>query len=166
MTAKSHDQEQVSKSQVKRELLALQQLGERLIGLSPKEWEQFELGPDMLEALEESRRIKGHNAMRRHVRRVGKLLREEDGEFVHAIIRRIDRQHLDQTRHFHLAEQWRDRLLAEGDDALEGLLAICPTADRQRLRQLIRSAGKAQEGEQPPAARRKLFRYLRELELD
>ena len=159
------EQETPSKSQVKREMQALQDLGERLMALNPQAWDTFPLSAELREALEESRRIKGHNAMRRHIRRLGKLLREEDTEQVALLFRQFDRDHAQQTRHQHLLERWRERLLNEGDAALQELLLLCPTADRQQLRQLIRSGQKEREMEKPPAAQRKLFRYLRDLNL-
>ncbi|HEB95426.1 MAG TPA: DUF615 domain-containing protein [Sedimenticola thiotaurini] len=154
-----------SKSEVKREMLALQKLGERLVALSPKRWEEFSFGPQMMEALRESRRIKSHNAMRRHYRRLGKLLRNEDAELVRNLFQRMDDEHFQDTRRFHRLEQWRERLLADGDEALQALLEQCPGADRQRLRQMIRDGRREREQERPPVVQRRLFRYLRELEL-
>jgi len=163
---KETEQEGPSKSQIKREMHALQDLGERLVELKPQAWEAFPLSQTLLDALQESRRIKGHNAMRRHIRRLGKLLREEDAEQVTLLFQQFDRDHLKETQRLHQLERWRERLLNEGDEALQDLLAQCPTADRQQLRQLIRGGRKEREAEKPPAIQRKLFRYLRELELD
>jgi ribosome-associated protein len=159
------EQEGPSKSQIKRELHALQDLGERLAGLKPEAWEAFALSQSLLDALEESRRIKGHNAKRRHVRRLGKLLREEHTDRVAELFRLFDQEQLKETRRLHLLERWRERLLDEGDETLQELLTLCPDADRQRLRQLIRSGRKEREAQKPPAAQRKLFRYLRDLGL-
>ena len=160
------DGEIVSRSQVKREMLALQALGERLMELGPEQWPGLGLGPLLLEALEESRRIKSHNARRRHIRRLGKLLRNEETERVEALFRRMDKARLEDTHRFHRLEAWRERLLAEGDDALEALLLEAPGADRQRLRQLIRDGRRERESGRPPSNQRKLFKYLRELGLD
>jgi len=159
------EQQSVSKSEIKRELLTLQLLGERLVKLHPQQWEQFGLSQIMLEALEESRRIKNHNAMRRHVRRLGKLLRNEDAALVQTLFGRMDNEHLEDTDRFHRLEQWRERLLTEGDIALQALLEIAPEADRQHLRQLIRAGRREREQAQSPAAQRKLFKYLKELDL-
>jgi ribosome-associated protein len=46
---------------------------------------------------------------------------------------------------------------------MEKVLTEYPDADRQHLRQLITAAVKERELQQPPAAARKLFRYLRDL---
>ena len=158
------EEEQPSKSAIKREMLALQQLGERLVGLKPQLWEQFDFGPAMRDALEESRRIKSHNAMRRHVRRLGKLLQQENSELVEQLFARMDHEQLRDTQHFHRLERWRDRLLDEGDRVLGELLDECPNADRQQLRQLVRQARKERSEQKPPTMQRKLFRYLRELD--
>ncbi len=157
------EQEGVSKSQLKREMLELQQVGERLISMSATELADFPLTPTLQDALEESRRIKGRGAMRRHIRRVGKLLREADSDAIRQLLDRMDNHDLIEKQRFHQLEQWRDRLLQEGDTALNELLEQYPTADRQQLRQLIRTAVKEQTQAAPPASSRKLFRYLREL---
>jgi ribosome-associated protein len=117
-----------------------------------------------MEALEESKRIKGHNAQRRHIRRVAKLLRGEDMENIQQLLDKLDNRHLDDKRRFHQLEQWRERLLQDGDSAVTELLNICPQADSQQIRQLLRSARREQEQSRPPAAARKLFRYLKELD--
>ncbi len=151
----------LSKSAVKREMLALQQLGQRLMELGPRTWEQVELSTTVRDTLEESRRLKGNTALRRHVRRLGKLLREEDAEQVKALFDRIDNSHTQDMDRFHRLERWRDRLIREGDTALEEMLTVCPEADRQWLRQMIRAARKELEGGKAPAASRKLFKYIR-----
>ena len=156
----------VSKSQIKRELAALQQLGARLVELNAEQWRQLDLNESLLAALEESRRIKGHSAMRRHIRRLGKLLKDENADRVKMLFAQLGEKHLQETHRFHRLERWRERLINECDQAFEDLLQQCPDADRQHLRQLIRTCRKESEQERPPAAQRKLFRYLRELPLE
>ena len=156
--------ELVSKSEMKREMLALQRLGERLVKLKPQQWEPLGFSPVMLDALHESRRIKSHNAMRRHVRRLGKLLQHEQTELVEQLFARMDNEQLQDTAHFHRLERWRERLLDEGDQVIGELLDECPNLDRQQLRQLIRAARKERDAQRPPALQRKLFKYLRGLE--
>jgi ribosome-associated protein len=124
----------------------------------------FPLGSRLLEALQEAKRIKGHSARRRHVRRVGKLLRDEEMETIQQLLDKLDGEQLDDKRRFHHLERWRERLLLDGDSALSELLQICPQADSQQIRQLVRAARKEQQESRPPAAARKLFRYLKELE--
>lgn len=155
----------VSKSEIKRDLLALQKLAERLLELSPSQWEQLSFDRNMMEALQESRRVKGHNAMRRHIRRLGKLLREEDSERIATLFKRIDGRHEEEIRRFHRLEHLRDRLMQGGDAAMTELLQLCPVADRQRIQQFVRAGKRELELEKPPAAQRKLFKYLKELSI-
>ncbi|MES9857177.1 MAG: ribosome biogenesis factor YjgA [Sedimenticola sp.] len=159
------EDELVSRSQLKREMQLMQKLGERLTGLPSSQWAQFNFSPPMLAALEESRRIKSHNAMRRHVRRLGKLLSKEDAEQVSELFARMDNEHLQDTHYFHRLERWRDRLMQGGDEVVNELLDICPDADRQQIRQLVRQGQKELQLEKPPAAQRKLFKYLREIDM-
>ncbi|RDH89505.1 MAG: DUF615 domain-containing protein [endosymbiont of Seepiophila jonesi] len=144
-------------------MLALQKLGERLTGLSKKELDRMPLSAVLLDGLEEAKRIKSHIARRRHMRRLGKLLRHEDLDAIEQVIDEIDNRHQAGVARFHNLERWRDRLIA-GDSSVFGeFLAEYPTADRQQLRQLIQAVKKEREREKPPAAFRKLFKYLREV---
>lgn len=152
-----------SRSELKRQMLALQALGERLLVLKEAQWESLGFSETMLEALRESKRIKSHNAMRRHVRRLGKLLSKEDITKVEQLFQHTDNQAREERQRFHRLEQWRDRLVQGDENTLSNLLDICPKADRQRLRQLIRNSKKELELSKPPASQRKLFKYLREL---
>ncbi|WP_275099349.1 ribosome biogenesis factor YjgA [Sedimenticola hydrogenitrophicus] len=160
------EEQTVSRSEIKRQMLALQALGERLVGLKPAQWEGFGFSEVMLDALRESQRIKSHNAMRRHIRRLGKLLSQEDTEKVELLFKRTDDRAMQDTQRFHRIEQWRDRLIEGDDKTLSDLLDICPNVDVQHLRQLIRTGKKERELAKPPAAQRKLFKYLRELDID
>ena len=63
----------------------------------------------------------------------------------------------------HRVEEWRERLLEDGDDALAGFIALHPSADRQHVRQLVRNALAERKANKPPHASRELFRALREL---
>lgn len=152
-----------SRSQVKRDMLALQKLGERLTQESAAVIARMPLSGEMLAALEEAKRIKSFNALRRHYRRLGKLLRNEELGAIHRIMDEVDNRHQAGVARFHLLERWRERLI-EGDSEVFGaFLSEFPEADRQHLRQLIQAVLREREKEQPPAAYRKLFKYLREV---
>ncbi len=141
----------------------MQKLGERLTKEGPGVIARMPLSDEMLAALDETKRIKSHNALRRHSRRLGKLMRHEEVEAIQQIIDEIDNKHHAGVARFHLLERWRDRLI-EGDSGDFGdFLSEYPTADRQRLRQLIQAVQLERQKERPPAAFRKLFKYLREV---
>ena len=152
-----------SKSQIKRELQELQKLGERLTKEAAGVIARMPLSATMQDALAEARRIKSHIALRRHYRRLGKLLRSEELVAIQQVIDEIDHKHQAGVGSFHTLERWRERLINGDSKDFGHFLAAYPDADRQHLRQLIQAARLEREREQPPVAYRKLFKYLREL---
>jgi ribosome-associated protein len=144
-------------------MLALQKLGERLTRESPGVLARLPLSDELLAALDEAKRIKSLNALRRHYRRLGKLLRSEEIEAIRQVFDEIDRGHQAGVARFHALERWRDRLLDGDSEDFGAFLDNYPHADRQHLRQLIQTAQRERELGRPPAAYRKLFKYLREL---
>lgn len=153
----------LSKTEVKRQMHALQELGMRLTKLNRSQLDKIEMGEQLRNAIEEFWRIKSNGAQKRHLQYIGKLMRTEDQEAIEHGIGTFEAGHQAHTQTFHKLERWRDRLIGEGNDALKEFVAETPTADVQHLRQLIRNAQKEQKLEKPPAAARKLFKYLREL---
>ncbi|MEA3277665.1 MAG: ribosome biogenesis factor YjgA [Pseudomonadota bacterium] len=155
-------QPEQSKSEIKRELLALHDLAERMIALPRAELERLDLSDAAWAALDETPRIKDLRARRRHVKRIAKLLAREDATAVRSLIgEKAELAQQAAARH-HRVERWRERLIAEGDQALTELLNQFPGADRQQLRQLVRAAQRDREKGRPDA-QRKLFRFLRGL---
>lgn len=159
-----HDQEAISKSQRKRDLDELKQLGRKLLDFSEDSLRGLGLPELLLEAVLTGKRITSHVARKRQLQYIGKLLHEFDATPVRAAVAAREHQHDTSTREFHRLETLREQLLADGDEALPAVLAQFPHADRQRLRKLVRQARQQQATGQPPGAARALFRYLRELQ--
>jgi len=155
-------EERPSKSQLKREMHVLQALGETLIAMRPAERARFPLSDDMLRAIEETSRIRSHEGRRRHMQYVGKLIRKEDLTAIQGVFDSIDQDQEQRDHAFHRLEKWRERLIEEGDAAVDLFMAEHPDADRQTLRQLIRNAQREREQDKPPTSSRKLFKHLRE----
>jgi ribosome-associated protein len=157
------DDEPPSKSARKREMLALQELGKSLVNLSDGELATIPLEPELAEAIQTARRIKSHEGLRRQMQYIGKVMRRIDTEPIAAAYADLQHGNQERNQHFHQLEQLRDALVERGVDAMGDVLERFPDADRQHLRQLILAAAKEKVANQPPAAARKLFRYLREL---
>lgn len=155
--------EEKSKSQIKREFLALQDLGVRLAGLKPDMLARMPLNDALQRALEEHPRHTSHIARKRHSQYLGKLLRGHDLEAIQQVLDNFDTSSREYNNRFHRLEYWRDRLLDEGDNALQELMEEYPDIDSQHIRGLVRHAQHERAREKPPAAARKLFRYLREV---
>lgn len=157
----SEEQELPSKTQLKREMQALQTLGERLAHLKPEQRGQLPISDSLAAALEEHGRLRHREARRRHLQFIGKLIREEDTERLQRQLDGFASGSDEDTRRLHLAERWREQLLADtGNEALTGFMADFPDSDVQHLRNLLRNARRA--GDKPQGAMRKLYRYLRE----
>lgn len=158
----SHDNdEEKSKSQVKRELHELQDLGKRLVELPAKQLQKLPLSEPLHQAILEAKTF-SRRALQRQLKRIGGLMPQEDIEAIRRDLDGLLQPHREQVRAFHEAEQWRDRLIA-GDDALLNELVDRHGADRQHLRQLVRNAQKEQAQNKPPRSARMLFQYLTEI---
>jgi len=136
--------EVVSKSQLKRDSLALQALGRQLVALPAEHLARIPLDAQVLEAIELAKRIRNkRSALKRHYQFLGKLLRARDAGPIHAALAEIELEAGESIQRHHRAERWRDRIVDEGIDAIEALLDEVDGADRQRLRQLCRNYQKA-----------------------
>ncbi|MBS3804588.1 MAG: DUF615 domain-containing protein [Oleiphilaceae bacterium] len=153
----------ISKSQRKRDMHALQDLGKHLTELRPDQLASLPMSETLRRAIDESRRIKQNEARRRHLQYLGKIIRNE--EQLDELIREVEAANAgsdEHTRRLHLAEHWRDRLIAEGDSAVGAFMAYCPETDIQHLRNLVRNASREAQKGAGVTHSRKLFRYLRE----
>ena len=137
-----------SKTDLKRESAERQDLGEAMLGLradlTQRLLDQGHVDDALLQALAETRRITNFEGRRRQVQYVGKLMRKLDEDDIEAIRTAITEQHQGsarETKALHLAEHWRERLVA-GDEAVSEWLNAYPDTDSQQLRALVRQARK------------------------
>jgi len=163
MTEIDHSLEPKSKTQKKRDMHALQALGEQLVMLSTEQLARFELDEQLLEAIADAKQMDSHGAKRRQLQYIGKLMRSIEPEPIQALLHKIHQQGKAAVTHLHKLEQWRDRLIAQGDTAIAELLALCPNVDRQYLRQLVRNAQQELKAQKGHKYFKLLFRYLKEI---
>jgi ribosome-associated protein len=155
-----------SKSQLKREMTALQKLGEDLVNEPKDRVMRVPMPEDVRDAILECQKIKDHEGRRRQLQFVGKKMRMLDEEEVAAIQRTIDSWRgasKAETAAMHALERRREKLLAD-DGALTELKSEFPDADIQQLRTLIRNARKEQVENKPPKAYREIFQVLKQLQ--
>jgi len=153
-----------SRSQMRREALDVLKLAQTLVGLSDAQLSHVPLDDDLLAEVRRARAVTQQIARKRQIAYLAKQLRRLDDEELEPIRAKLDndrQQSRLEAASLHHAEQWRERLIAEGDEALTELLDAHPTADRQHLRQLARQAKIERERNSPPHAQRELFRILR-----
>jgi ribosome-associated protein len=152
-----------SKSQLKREMTALQALGTAIVELGARDLAKIPLPDDLAEAIHQAREIKSHGALRRQMQFIGRLMRNVDPAPIQQALDAIRLCGQQSASRFHTIEQWRDRLINEGQTALDEFISQHPQADRQQLRQLLLNAAKEAKLEKPPKSARSLFRLLREI---
>ncbi|MBH9740991.1 ribosome biogenesis factor YjgA [Vibrio navarrensis] len=152
----------VSKSEMKRDMDELQKLGEELVELKPSVLAKFPISEDLLEAIKDAQRFK-NEARRRQLQYIGKVMRQEDPEPIQAALDKLRNKHSQNTAVLHKLETLRDRVIAEGDSAIDEVVELYPAADRQRLRQLARTATKEKQNNKPPKAFREIFQVLKQL---
>jgi ribosome-associated protein len=153
--------ERPSKTQRKKEVQALQELGEQLVSLSREQLARIDLPDELRDAIEFAHRVTSHEGRRRHLGYIGKLMRRVDADEIRAALGRATGESRAAVALMHRTERWRDRLLAD-DEALTLFLSEHPDADAQWLRATIRSARREQQQGAAPRHARILYRWLHE----
>lgn len=152
-----------SKSQLKREMSALQALGKAIVELPPKDLAKIPLPDELAEAVAHARSINSHGARRRQMQFIGRLMRNVDPEPIQQALDTIRLTGQQSSARFHAVEHWRDRIVGEGQPALDEFIGQHPRADRQQLRRLMLNAQREAKQDKPPKSARSLFRLLRDI---
>ena len=141
----------------------LHALGVALVRLPESQLDEMRLGDELHEAVLEAKRIKSHEAKRRQMQYIRRLMRRLDPAPIRSRLAEIEGSSAQAGARHRRLEAWRERLLAD-DAALTEFAAAFPAADLQALRTSIRNARKEQKEGKPPRAYRELFRILKDIE--
>jgi ribosome-associated protein len=150
-----------SKTKKKQAMHELQRLGAALVELSAAHLARMSLPEELAQAVHDARRFRSHEAKRRQVQLIGRLMRELDPEPIRAQLAVLEGGSAQARASHQRLEHWRARLMAD-DGALTEFARECTGADLQQLRALLRNARKEQAEGKPPRAYRELFRIIRE----
>ena len=159
--------ERPSKTQLKKAMHELQDLGEALVALPGDRVAALSLPDSLLSALQEFKRTRSHEGRRRQMQFIGKLMRRIDPEPIRQAVAAMRLGQARDALTLHQAETWRERMI-ESDDALTGWTAAFPASDVQRLRSLIRAARKdaaAAPEQRSGRAYRELFQFIKQAQL-
>ena len=158
------EEELKSKTEIKREMHKLQDFAQRIIEMSKHQRSRLPLSDDLKDAMVVADKIANkHEALRRHIRHVAKILLETDLEPINHAIDVMANKHQQETAKFVHLEQLRDELIDNGNEAVEAALTEFPSMERQKLRQLVRHAAKEKKAEKIGKHYKNLFAYLKEL---
>jgi len=152
-----------SKSQLKRESHALQELGKELVEMPEGELQKFDLPESLKIAIDEARKLKNREAKRRHLQYIGKLMRVNDSSGIQKTFSELNQKSFIDRKRLKQLEQWQARIIDQGTSAINAFLEAYPNADRQKLRNLRRQINQETELKRPSTANRKLFDYIKML---
>ena len=155
------DETPPSRTQLKKQMAELQELGAELTRLNPEQLAEMALPERLQDAVLAAQRMTRFEARRRQLQYIGRLMREVDPAPIRAHLDRWQASSRKHTARLHQLERWRERLLA--DDAALTELAREHPCDPQRLRTLVRNARREREANAPPRSFRALFRALGEI---
>jgi ribosome-associated protein len=152
-----------SKSARKRDHLALQSLGEKLIPLEPAELEKLPLDESLLDAVVHAKSIRSRSALRRQRQLIGKLMREADADAIQASLDKLGMQDRLARDTFRKAERWRDRIATEGAAAVLEFAARGGDSDTECATELEKLLRELEAAGNEPAKRRVRRRIFREI---
>jgi ribosome-associated protein len=155
------DEIPLSRTQLKKQMTELQDLGAELTLLNPEQLAEIALPESLQEAVLAAKRITRFEARRRQLQYIGRLMRQVDPGPIRAHLERRKASSRERTARLHQLERWRERLLA--DDAALGEFAREHQCDVQQLRTLVRDARREREAGASPRSFRALFQALKEI---
>ncbi len=155
--------EPISKSERKRRAHRLQALGRRLAELRREELTELGLPQPLVAAIADYQRFPSHEAKRRQLQYIGRLMRDVDTEPLQTALDSLQGESAQARYEFHQLERWRERLLDEADTgALTAFVEAHPGVDVQQLRHHIQHTLDAPSEDRQRTAARALFRFLRD----
>lgn len=162
-SAAEFDEELKSKSEIKREMHKLQDFAARLVKLSKHQRSKIPFTDELKEDLILADKINNkHEALRRHIRHMAKVLSETDLEPINQALDVMANKHQQESAKHIKIESLRDELIDQGSEKIEATLSEYQGLERQKLRQLVRMASKEKANEKIGKHYRDLFNYLKE----
>lgn len=155
--------ERPNKTQLKRDMKALHELGKELVELPENKLSEVTLSERMLDAILSAKKMK-KAALQRQLRYISGIMHEEETDTIRLELKRIALPQLQNNEAFHEVEKWRDQLIAGDNNLINELVEKFINVDRQYIRQLVRNASKEAQQDKPPKSSRLLFKYLKELQ--
>lgn len=149
----------ISKTRRKRQMTDLQDVGKALVKLSPEQLARMGLPERLLEAVLACKRFSKHEAVRRQLQYIGRLMRDVDPAPIVEQLAAIEAPNRKQTALLHLAEKWRDEMLRD-PLAADRFTREFPQADAGKLRALAAAAAEERRGTKAPKHFRELFHAI------
>jgi len=162
MSEDTEDDDFVSRTQKKHDAEAAQDLGERLLDIPNKQLQTLKLPENLFDAVQEAKNIKAFGGRKRQLQYIGKLMRNIELDHIVEFFDQIDNKNYALNAKFKNMEDWRDRLVFEGNDAIQSFQTEYPNADTQQLRQLVRNANNKKNEKLALKSKRAIFQYVKD----
>ena len=162
MSETDNQEERVSKTQMKKRMNDLQDLGLELTRLSNETLKKIGLPEDLYQAVRDYKKITSNGATKRQVQYIGRLMRETDPEPIRDFLAKMKGEHTAHNAFLQRIEYKRQALL-DSDQELTAFISEYPHADAPALRTLIRNARKEKELNKPPKHFRSLYQAVKEV---
>ncbi len=150
------DDEFISKTRRKKEMRELQDVGAALVKLSREQLARIEMPDNLREAVTACQAITKHEARRRQMQWIGKIMRHVDAVPIAEQLAALEAPSKKQTALFHVAEKWRDDLVAD-PGAMARFEREFPHADNNRVRALLEATRAERAAHRAPKHLRELF---------
>ena len=155
----------ISKTRRKRQMRDLQDAGAALVKLSRGELARIDLPEELREAVLECKRFTKHEAIRRQMQYIGRIMRDLDSSPIIEQLAALEAPSRRQTALFHVAEKWRQEMMSDPESVKRFVIEF-PEADPDLLRGLISRAQEEKRAQRPPRQFRELFHVLNALVQD
>ena len=153
------DDDFISKTRRKKQMHDLQSIGATLVKLSPEKLARLDLPEVLRDAVLEAQRFTKHEAVRRQLQYIGKIMRDVDADPIVEKLNEMEAPSRKQTAVFHVAEKWRQALV-DDPEQVDAFVKEFPDADPHRLRELATGAVEEKRAGLPPRRFRELFHVL------
>jgi ribosome-associated protein len=151
-----------SKTRRKQAMNALQDLGVALVALDARRLATLGLPERLVDAITLARTLTRHEARRRQMQFIGRLMREVDPEPLRSALAAWAQGPEQERARFAAVERWRDRLI-DDPDGLQAFVETHPSASRTALAALLGDLRAERARGAPPHKSRALFRELKRI---
>jgi len=160
----TEDENSISKSQKKRDMLALQDIGEELVALSSEAINKLDLPDNLRTAVVDAKKIpkSKYGGMKRQMQYIGRLMRQIDPLPIIEQLNSLKAPNKKDTALHHLAERWRERVLTD-ETAINAFANEFADADRALLGKHIQGAKDDKAKNKPPKNYRLLYSQIHAL---
>ena len=166
----SEEENFISRSRVRREAREdfnlRKKLLEAVVALPPELNSNLDIDRNLSEGLEQLKQMRNSGARQRLLRRLSRRTEDDDWVTLENLVASAKQVDDREKRKEKKLVAWRDRLVSEGDSALDPACVRFPNADRQQLRQLVLRARRNPGSPESKGSSRRLLRVLRELDQD